>query len=301
MGTNRSGDTAEAALNTPSVESLTEFTVNTNGFKAEYGQAGGGVMTFASKSGSNLFHGAAYDFLRNDAMDARGFFASKRSVYRQNDFGFTASGPDWIPKIYNGRNRGFFFVSYEGFRNRVGANDTILSVPAPEIYQGDFRNWVEQNNKPINIYDPGTTRPNPGGAGNIRDVFPGNRIPANRFSATAAAIAKYGEAVKPNRGFAPGTSGYVRNNHIVTGGTMITPTDKWSAKGDQLFGSNHRVSFLWNQTTYRTRAAGTPMERADYRLGHVGIPGDTRLDAIAKDGESRLIRRQHLHQDPVGA
>src|SRR5262249_13660822 len=72
VGTNRSGDTDEAALNTPSVESLTEFTIDTNGFKAEYGQAGGGIMTFASKSGTNAYHGSAYDFLRNDAMDARG-------------------------------------------------------------------------------------------------------------------------------------------------------------------------------------------------------------------------------------
>src|SRR5688572_22262872 len=72
VGTNRSGDTAEAALNTPSVEALTEFTVDTNGFKAEYGQAGGGVMTFASKSGTNRLPGTVYDFLRNDAMDGRG-------------------------------------------------------------------------------------------------------------------------------------------------------------------------------------------------------------------------------------
>src|SRR5262249_17362445 len=114
VGTNRSSDTAEAALNTPSVEALTEFTVDTNGFKAEYGQAGGGIMTFASKSGTNQFHGSAYDFLRNDALDARGFFANTRSVYRQNDFGATVSGPVWIPKVYNGKNKTFYFVSYEG-------------------------------------------------------------------------------------------------------------------------------------------------------------------------------------------
>ena len=138
VGTNRSGDTAEAALNTPSLESLTEFTVDTNGFKAEYGQAAGGVMTFASKSGTNKFHGSAYDFLRNDYLDARGFFARTKNVYRQNDFGFTVSGPIWIPKVYNGRNRSFFFIAYEGFRNRVGSNGAILTVPTPEMYAGDF-------------------------------------------------------------------------------------------------------------------------------------------------------------------
>lgn len=260
VGTNRSGDTSEAALNTPSVEGLTEFSVDTNGFKAEYGQAGGGVMTFASKSGTNDLHGTVYNFLRNDAMDARGFFAARRSVYRQNDFGGTFSGPVRIPKVYDGRNKTFFFVAYEGFRNRVGANDVILSVPTPEMYRGDFRNWVDQSNRLIPVYDPSTTRPAPTGSGSVRDVFPGNQIPANRFSRTSSAIAGFGSAVAPNRGFAPGTSGYVRQNYLVTGGTEITPTDKWSVKGDQMLGSNHRVSFLWNTTQFRRKPgpAGAP-------------------------------------------
>ncbi len=251
VGTNRSGDTAEAALNTPSVEALTEFTVDTNGFKAEYGQAGGGVMSFASKSGTNQFHGSAYDFLRNDALDARGFFAASRSIYRQNDFGFSAGGPIWIPKVYNGRNKSFFFVSYEGFRNRAGANATILTVPTPEMYKGDFSKWVDQTNKPLAIYDPSTTRANPNGNGSIRDSFPNNQIPVSRFAKTSSNIAAFAAGVAPNRGFAPGTSGYVRNNYIVTNGTEVNPVDKWSAKGDQIIGSKHRVSFLWNSTKYR--------------------------------------------------
>ena len=253
VGTNRSGDTDEAALNTPSVEALTEFTVDTNGFKAEYGQAGGGTMTFASKSGTNKFHGSAYDFLRNDALDARGFFAQTRSVYRQNDYGATASGPVWIPKLYNGRDKTFFFVSYEGFRNRVGANNTILTVPTPEMYKGDFRNWVDQNNKLITIYDPATTART-----RRQRLRPRRRFPAIRFPRTVSrrplsAIATFGQAVLPNLGFAPGTSRYVRQNYIVTGGTMITPTDKWSVKGDQVIGSKQRVSLLWNATTFRNK------------------------------------------------
>ena len=258
VGTNRSGDTAEAALNTPSVESLTEFSVDTNGFKAEYGQAGGGVMTFASKSGTNQFHGSAYDFLRNDAMDARNFFAAKRSIYRQNDYGFTAAGPVVIPRLYNGRDKTFFFVSYEGFHNRVGANDTILSVPTPEMYTGDFSKWVDQTNKLITVYNPNTTRAS--GTGSIRDPYPGNIIPASQFSATAVSIASFGKAVTPNRGFAPGTSGYVRNNYLVSGGTQITPTDKISVKGDQIIGSRQRASILWNTTEFRNKPgpAGAP-------------------------------------------
>src|SRR5262249_9408572 len=146
-----------------------------------------------------------------------------------------------------------FFVSYEGFRNRVGANDAIFSVPAPEMYRGDFSNWVDQNNRLITIYDPGTTQPNPSGAGFVRMAFANNQVPAARFSSVAKAVAVFGQKVQPNRGFAPGTSGYVRQNYIVTGGTLITPTDKWSVKGDQLLGSKHRVSLLWNLTAFRNK------------------------------------------------
>lgn len=283
VATNRSADASEAALNTPSVESLTEFTVDTNGFKAEYGQAGGGMLTFASKSGTNQFHGSVYDFLRNDAMDARGFFAARRSVYRQNDFGFLATGPVIIPKVYDGRNKTFFAVSYEGFRNRVGANDVILSVPTPEMYRGDFSNWVDQNNRAIAIYDPATTRPNPSGSGFIRTAFPNNQIPVNRFSTTASAIAKYGQGVAPNRGFAPGTSGYVRQNYIVTGGTEITPTDKWSVKGDQVIGSNHRVSFLWNTTRFNREPGPN---------GPPGLPGALWSGQI-QDWDTEAYRVSH--------
>lgn len=264
VGTNRSGDTDEAALNSPSLEALTEFAVDTNGFKAEYGQAGGGVMTFVSKSGTNQFHGSAYDFLRNDELDARGFFASSRSVYKQNDFGATLGGPVWIPKIYDGRNKTFFFFAFEGFRNRVGANDTILSVPTPEMYEGDFSNWVDQSNRQLVIYDPATTRANPAGAGSIRDPFPMNRIPRERFSAFSRLLLPYGAAVKPNRGGVPGTSAYVRNNYIVTNGTLLTPTDKLSIKGDQMVGSRQKFSFLYNTTEF-DRVAG--------KDGPPGLPG----------------------------
>ena len=105
--------------------------MDTSGFKAEYGQGGGGMITFASKSGTNDLHGVAYEFLRNDDFDARGFFAPTRSVYKQSDFGVAAGGPVEIPKLYHGRNRTFFFLSYEGFRNRVGNNGSILTVPTP--------------------------------------------------------------------------------------------------------------------------------------------------------------------------
>src|SRR5579885_3922558 len=252
VNTNRSADATETAYLTPSVEAITEFAVDTNGFKAEYGQAGGGVITFVSKSGTNDFHGVAYDFLRNDDLDARGFFARTRSVYKQNDFGATAGGPVILPKIYNGRNKTFFFASYEGFRNRVGSNGVISSVPTPEMYQGNFSDWVDQSGKLLTIYDPSTTRPNPSGGGYVRDPFPGNQIPQARVSTVSQQMMQYGQVVKPNiPGLVPGTSAYVRNNYVTTNGTTLTPTDKGSIKIDQQIGSNQRLGFFYNRTAFR--------------------------------------------------
>ena len=259
--TNRSADAKEIAYISPSVEAITEFSMDTNGFKAEYGQAGGGVITFSSKSGTNQLHGSAYDFLRNDKLDARGFFPTKKSVYKQNDFGGTVGGPVYIPKLYNGRDRTFFFLAYEGFRNRVGANDQILSVPTPEMYKGDFSQWVDARNTLIPIYDPATTRPNPNGSGYVRDLFPGNQIPANRFAAFSRSVLPYGEPVKPNRpGATIGQSSWVRQNYIVSSGTTLTPTDKGSMKIDQVINSKHRLGFLMNITNNRTEIgpAGPP-------------------------------------------
>src|ERR1700730_13161586 len=101
--------------NAPSLEAVTEFTVDTNGFKAEYGHASGGVMTFSSKSGTNEFHGSAYEFLRNNDLDANRFFSNRsgipRQIYKQSDFGASFGGPVFIPKVYNGKNKTFFFAA----------------------------------------------------------------------------------------------------------------------------------------------------------------------------------------------
>lgn len=258
IATNRAADATEIAYTAPSLEAITEFSVDTNGFKAEYGQAGGGVMTFVSKSGTNALHGNAFEFLRNDAMDARGFFAPKRAIYKQHDFGATLGGPVVIPKLYDGRNKTFFFVSYEGFRNRVGSTDSFFSVPTPEMYNGDFSNLVDQANKKLVIYDPATTRQS--GSGFVRDVFVNNQVPVSRFSTFAKQVLPYGQTVKPTvAGLVPGTIGYIRNNYISQGGSVTNPTNKASIKIDQNIGSHQRVGFFMNRTDNETALSnGTP-------------------------------------------
>jgi hypothetical protein len=273
VNTNRNADVVETAFLTPSVEAITEFSVETNGFKPEFGQAGGGAITFASKSGTNTFQGSVYNFLRNDALDSKGFFEATKGIYRQNNFGASWGGPVQIPKVYDGKNRTFFFAAYEGFANRQASNALTLSVPTPEMYDGDFSNWVDSNGRPLVIYDPATTRPNPSGTGFIRDPFPGNRIPASRFSAVAKqylALAK--GAVVPNRsGLVPGTIGYVLNNYLSPGGTTRETTNKYSVKIDHSLTSAHRLAYLFNRTTNRQEpgssgAAGLPAPFNTFQL-----------------------------------
>ena len=111
-GGDNNDDTVGGILQAFPPEAIQEFNFQTQRFKAEYGQAGGGVITFVSKSGTNAFHGVAYNFLRNDDLDARSFFAPTRSIYKQNDFGVAGGGPVIIPKLYNGRNKTVFYLAY---------------------------------------------------------------------------------------------------------------------------------------------------------------------------------------------
>ncbi len=234
--------------NAPSVEAITQFTVDTNGFKAEYGHAGGGAMVFVAKSGTNQFHGSAYEFMRNTDFDANDWFSNRagraRQIYKQNDFGATVGGPVWIPKVYRGKNKTFFFFSYEGFRNRNGATNATDTVPTPEMYNGDFSNWVTSTGKQIPIYDPTTQVTNANGTV-TRVQFPGNKIPASMFNGTAVQALKLFQTsgvLAPNTGAAPGTPGYVNNNYIIANGSNVQPVNKVSIKGDHLFNEKQRIS-----------------------------------------------------------
>jgi hypothetical protein len=234
--------------NSPSVEAITEFTVDTNGFKAEYGHAGGGVMTFVTKSGTNGFHGSAYEFLRNNAFDANDWFSNRagksRQIYKQNDFGATVGGPVWIPKVYRGKDKTFFFFSYEGFRNRNGATNATATVPTAEMYNGDFSKWVTAAGTQIPIYDPTSQVSNPDGTV-TRQVFAGNKVPASLFSPASMQALKVFQGsgtLTPNNGAAPGTVGYINNNYLITNGTQVQPVNKISIKGDHIFNTKHRIS-----------------------------------------------------------
>jgi hypothetical protein len=246
--TSRALSKSWVASNSPSVEAIDQFTVDTNGYKAEYGHAGGGNMYYASKSGTNQFHGSAYEFLRNNDLDANNWFSNRsgipNSIYKQNDFGATVGGPVWIPKVYHGKDKTFFFFSYEGFRNRTGANGTVFTIPTPEMYNGDFSKWVTSAGVQIPIYNPTSQVTNSDGSV-TRQVFPGNIVPKSLFSAAsqkALGVFMTSGMLTPNTGAAPGTVGYVSNNYLETSGTQVYPVNKWSVKGDHTFNEKHRIS-----------------------------------------------------------
>src|ERR1039457_6271633 len=123
----------------PSVESITEFSMQASNFSAEFGQVAGGFYNFTTKSGTNQLHGSAYEYWANEAMDAAHPFSHLKDRDRKNDYGFSVGGPVWIPKLYNGRNKTFFFVSLERFGNNQLSASSFSTVPTAAYRTGDFR------------------------------------------------------------------------------------------------------------------------------------------------------------------
>ena len=168
----------------PSVDAVQEFKVKTNNLAAEYGRSAGYTVNATIKGGGNDYHGSAYEFLRNDKLDANNFvsnFAGRpKSKFRQNQFGVTLGGPVRLPR-YNGHDRTFFFVDYEGTRVREAASSSLSDVPPQSMRQGDF------GIRPL--YDPFARRLGPTGVV-TSDPIPGNRIPASRLDPAALEFQK---------------------------------------------------------------------------------------------------------------
>ena len=190
----------------PSVEAIQEFTLQTSNFAAEFGQVAGGLFNFTSRSGTNQLHGGAYMYASNEALNAgipftdnghAGHIRPARKVY---DGGFSVGGPVWIPKVYNGQNRTFFFWNYEKYQDKNRATFGTTTVPNDALRSGDFSSpqfWTQRNlgndflGRPIlqnTIYDPATTTTDPQTGNLVRQPFAGNIIPAGRIDPVAAKI-----------------------------------------------------------------------------------------------------------------
>jgi hypothetical protein len=159
-------------LTSPGMETIGEFKMQTANYSAEYGTAGGANMLVVTRSGTKDFHGAAYEFFRNDQLDARYFFANSQPTLRYNNFGYRIGGPVFIPRLYNtDRSRTFFFFAEE-WRKKSTQSTFRTSTPTAAMRAGDFSAEAARIGKPI--IDPDTGIP-----------FPNNQIPANRLNPNA--------------------------------------------------------------------------------------------------------------------
>jgi hypothetical protein len=245
------------------VDAIQEVSVQTSNFAAEYGQAGGGYFNYTMKSGTNQFHGTAYDYLNNEALNAglpwtdagatNSLKAGQhiRNVVRRNDYGFTLGGPVKLPKIYNGRDKTFFFFNFEQFREGQVVRNGVATVPTAAYRTGDFSgaqlsplgltdsagNVLLQNE----LFDPTTTRPGPDGSP-VRTPFAGNIVPTSRMDPVALKI----QSMFPNP--AGPLAGQAVNNYAVPAYTNFRHTTIPSLKIDHQVSSAIKISGYWQQT-----------------------------------------------------
>jgi hypothetical protein len=203
----------------PSIDAIEEFKIQTNITSAQFGSAAGANVNLATKSGTNGIHGALFEFLRNNVLDARNVFASTRPQYRYNNYGATVGGP--IKK-----DKTFWMFNYEGSKTRQ--ESTLLgSIPTPAMLGGDLSKDLEGKAAPV-IYDPATTRTVNGKL--VRDPFANNIIPSNRFDpVTKAYLDIFYTPLKPNRSGA---------FNIVNSNPTELDTDQFTARVDHKFSSN---------------------------------------------------------------
>jgi outer membrane receptor protein involved in Fe transport len=191
-GINNQGSFTSTYAIAPQIDDIEEFKVQSHNDEAQFGGALGGIVNLVTKGGTNAFHGDAFDFLRNRVLDGRPFFlppAQPKQAYEQNQFGGTIAGPVVIPHLYDGRNRTFFYASYEGFRDHV-AQSSLYRVPTQAELGGDLSDFRDTNGNMIQIYNPFSTRPDPDHPGySLLDPFPNNQIPPNLISQNMVAYA----------------------------------------------------------------------------------------------------------------
>ena len=209
------------ALMNPPIEGVQEFKMMTSGFSAEYGRYAGGMLSVVTKSGTNKFRGAVFEFMRDDALDAKGYFEPEKSDLSRHQFGATVGGPVLIPGLYDGHNRTFFMATWESLRSTAGQTQLQL-VPTPAMLKGDFSGAKNAAGQPINIIDPLTKLP-----------FPNNQIPANRQDPVALNLLAYYPA--------PNLTGDSLYNYVAQG----TGTDRYDNIGikvDHALNDKNRLS-----------------------------------------------------------
>lgn len=210
----------------PPPEAIAEMKVDSGVGSSAYGHASGATIDIVTKSGSTEWHGDAWEYLRNNVLDARSFFVPSIGPFRWNQFGGTLGGPLSIPHLLSKEKGWYVFGYYEGVRIRQAGNVTAF-VPTPANLAGDF------SDLPVSIYDPFSTTAGPNGAF-VRTPFPGNRIPQSQLNATAVKLAS---TIYPAPNLAPGV---IPGANYFNTGANKTDGNQWSARVDHQFGTHDR-------------------------------------------------------------
>jgi len=251
----------------PPPDAIQEFKVQTNSMSAEFGRSGGAVLNVTIKSGTNDLHGTAYEFLRNSDLDANNFFNNANGApiapFKQNQFGFSTGAPILIPKVYNGKNRTFFFFDYQGTRIRTGQTE-IATVPTDAMRQGNFsgQNGVAYNT----IYDPNTGTINSSGDAVGRLPFAGNIIPQSRWNPIAEKLL----SMFPE----PNATGAVNNfgpaNNYLSNPVEPNDTNQLDLRIDHRISDSDSIfgRFSWsNQRDVPPGAIPPPLDAANFASG----------------------------------
>lgn len=221
----------------PSVESIGEYKMIVNSAPAEYGRQGGAVLSYASKSGTNQIHGSVWDYLQNSELNARQWQAAQRPISHNNEFGISVGGPVYIPKLYDGRNKTFFFTTVAGYRaTSAGTPTAFITTLTPAQREGNFAGpEVPQ------LFDPASKVTD--ATGQVRRLpFANNQIPVSRRSVVSNNVMQI--LPLPNR---PGNL----LNFVGVTGQKYTPWNG-TVKGDHYLTSNHRLSGWYSRFTPNT-------------------------------------------------
>ncbi|MDR3409936.1 MAG: TonB-dependent receptor [Formivibrio sp.] len=267
-GINNYGSIRDTYAVQPTLDDIEEFKVQSHNDEAQFGQVLGGIVNVVTKSGTNEFHGDVWEYLRNDAMDAANYFNPTKTPLKQNQFGGTAGGPMILPH-YNGRNRTFFYASYEGFRNNT-ASSNFYRTPTTDQLNGNFNNLDTQG---IQIYNPFSSVPDASttsgfalqpfmcdsaglpldAPGNIQAAgIPCNKIPSTMLNSSTVYFA---ETFFPTPVSLPGFPQF--NGRDTT--PNVTRQDQVSVRIDQEFGTKDRFFVRWTSAWEPiTGSAGYP-------------------------------------------
>jgi len=239
-GVNNQGSFGSTYAVPPIVDDIDEFKVQSHNDDASFGGVLGGVVNVVTKSGTREYHGTAWEFLRNTALDARNPFLTKVTPFQQNQFGGAFGGPLWIPGLH-GEKKTFFFLSYEGFRNHTAATN-FFNTPTPQNLAGDLTGISGQIYNPFNGQLPFTcdTAGNPlPAATNGTAGTPCNKIPASMIDQS---MVQYAQTLFP----APNLVGNANFNGLDSS-PVKTRQDEYNARVDHRFNDRNSIWARWTQ------------------------------------------------------